>query len=317
VLYGNALLVYHVYCDLNGPIPDHEQCPISRTLLLAFLSSCAGGASGSTLSNYVAGIKAWHLLHSQSWNIHQDELCLTLQGAARLAPRNSICAKRPPVTIDDLKIIRANLNMNDPGDAAVYACTVITFYCIPRLGEFTVPNVREKFEPMKYISRRDIFMLKDKDGLPVIKFRIPVTKCDPSGEDVQCAPQSGCVTDPETALQNHLRLNPAPPNAHLFAWKHPRSGLRPLSKMQVMNKLVIVAKQNNLADLKGHSLCIGGTLFYLLKGVPFDVVKVIGHWAGEAFTLYLRDHVLILALFLQANQQLFNNFMRVAVPPVR
>jgi hypothetical protein len=84
--------------------------------------------------------------------------------------------------------------MNDPGDAAVYACTVITFYCVARLGEFTVPNIREKFEPMKYISRRDISMLKDKDGLPVIKFRIPVTKCDPSGEDVQCAPQPGCVT---------------------------------------------------------------------------------------------------------------------------
>jgi hypothetical protein len=95
-----------------------------------------------------------------------------------------------------------------------------------------------------------------------------------------------------------------------------RRGLRPLSKTQVTNKLAIVAKRNNLADLKGHSLRIGGTLFYLLKGVPFDVVKVIGRWAGEAFTLYLRDHALILAPFLQANQQLFNNFMRVAVPPV-
>ena len=86
VLYGNALLTYHVYCDFNGPIPDHEHCPISGTLLLAFLSSCAGGASGSALSNYAAGIKAWHLLHGQSWNIPQDELRLTLQGAARLAP---------------------------------------------------------------------------------------------------------------------------------------------------------------------------------------------------------------------------------------
>jgi hypothetical protein len=29
-----------------------------------------------------------HLLHGQAWDIHQDELCLTLQGAARLAPIN-------------------------------------------------------------------------------------------------------------------------------------------------------------------------------------------------------------------------------------
>jgi hypothetical protein len=242
VLYRNALLVYHVYCDLNGPIPDHEHCPISRTLLLMFLSSCAGAASGSTLSNYAAGIKAWHLLHGQAWNIHQDELCLTLQGAARLALCNSKRAKHPPVPLDDLKIIQASLNLNDPGDVAIYACTVITFYCVARLGKFTVPNMWEKFEPMKYISHRNVYSLKDKDGLPVIKFRIPVAKCDASGEDVQCVPQPGWVIDLEAALQNHLRFNPAPPDAHLFAWKHPRSSLRPLSKMQVMNKLAVIAK---------------------------------------------------------------------------
>ena len=83
-----------------------------------------------------------------------------------------------------------------------------------------------------------------------------------------------------------------------------------------MSKLADIAKQNNLANLKGHSLQIGGTLFYLLKGIPFDVVKVISHWAGEAFMLYLRDHVLVLAPFLQSDQQLFNNFMHIAMPPM-
>jgi len=229
VLYGNALLTYHVYCDLNGPIPDRERCPISGTLLLAFLSSCAGGASGSALSNYAAGIKAWHILHGQPWNIPQDELRLTLQGAVRLAPRSSKVLSVLP-SLDDLKIIHAGRNLSDPCDAAMYACTVITFYCVARLGEFTVPNIREKFEPTKHITRSDVSTLRDKDGLPVLKFRIPVTKCEVTGEDVQCAPQMGCVTNPETALQNHLRINPAPPDAHLFAWKHPRGGLRPLSK---------------------------------------------------------------------------------------
>ena len=286
-------------------------------LLLAFLSSCAGGASGSALSNYVAGVKAWHLLHGQPWTIPQDELQLMLQGAARLAPRSSKRAKQPPVTVDDLKIIHAYLDMNDPCNAAIYACTVTTFYCIARLGEFTVPNIRKRFKPTKHIMHQDISTLKDQNGLPVLKFRIPVTKCEATGEDVQCAPQAGCVTDPEAALQNHFRLNLAPSDAHLFTWKHPKSGLRPLSKTQVMNKLVEVAKRSNLADLKGHSLRIGGTLFYLLKGVPFDVVKVIGRWAGEAFTLYLREHALILAPFLQADQQIFNKLMRIAMPPVR
>ncbi|KAG8221440.1 hypothetical protein J3R82DRAFT_1631 [Butyriboletus roseoflavus] len=57
-LYGNALLIYHVYCDLNGPIPNHKHCPILGTLLLIFVFSCVEGISGSTLVNYAAGIKA-------------------------------------------------------------------------------------------------------------------------------------------------------------------------------------------------------------------------------------------------------------------
>ena len=104
-LYGNGLLIYHIYCDLNGPIPEYEHCPISGTLLLSFLSSCAGGIAGSTLTNYAASIKAWHILHSQPWNIHQDELRLTLQGAARYAPNHSKQDKRLPMTVKDLKII--------------------------------------------------------------------------------------------------------------------------------------------------------------------------------------------------------------------
>ena len=88
-LYGNGLLIYHIYCNLNGPIPEHECCPISGTLLLSFLSSCTGGIAGSMLANYAASIKAWHILHGQPWNIHQDELRLTLQGAARYMPNHS------------------------------------------------------------------------------------------------------------------------------------------------------------------------------------------------------------------------------------
>lgn len=40
-------------------------------------------------------------------------------------------------------------------------------------------------------------------------------------------------------------------------------------------------------NLKGHGIHIGATLEYLLCGVPFDVVKSLGHWGSEAFILYL------------------------------
>ena len=221
------------------------------------------------------------------------------------------------MTVKDLKIIRNNLNLNDPGDAAIYACIAVGFYCAARLGEFTVPNLREKFDPEKYITWNNFMVLTDQHGLPILKFHLPITKCEPKGEDMQCTPQPICLTDPQFALDNHLHLNPAPHDAHLFAWKHPKTSLHPLMRTQVTNKLTEIMKHNNLADLKGHSLQIGGTLFYLLKGVPFNVIKVIGRWAGKSFVLYLRLHALILAPYLQANKQVFDNFVQIAMPPVQ
>ncbi|KAH9913276.1 hypothetical protein B0H21DRAFT_669165, partial [Amylocystis lapponica] len=53
------------------------------------------------------------------------------------------------------------------------------------------------------------------------------------------------------------------------------------------------------APLKGHGLRIGGTLEYLLRGRPFEVVKAIGRWSGDSFQLYLRKHAVILAPYLQ------------------
>jgi hypothetical protein len=60
----------------------------------------------------------------------------------------------------------------------------------------------------------------------------------------------------------------------------------------------------NLPDLKGHGIQIGGTLEYMLRGVPFDVVKAMGRWSRDAFMLYLRDHALILAPYIQAQPHL-------------
>ena len=52
-------------------------------------------------------------------------------------------------------------------------------------------------------------------------------------------------------------------------------------------------------DLKGHGIRIGGMLEFLLHGVPFDVMKSLGWWSSEALTLYLRQHAIIIAPYIQ------------------
>ena len=177
-----------------------------------------------------------------------------------------------------------------------------------------------KFNPMKHITRAGLSFTQNHQNLPVIKFAIPVTKTSPTGEDVHCAPHIlPSPSDPKTALDNHTQTNGGNVESHLFAWKHPTGGLHPLSKKEVIKCIDSITKAHpNLPDLKGHSLCIGGTLFYLLKGVPFDVVKTMGHWSSESFTLlYLQHHALILAPFLQSQPDILNNLRQYILPPVR
>lgn len=72
-VYGSGLLVFNIFCDKNG-IPDPLRCPASTPLVLLFISQCAGFYSGSTLANYVFGVKAWHIVHGQPWSIDDDQI---------------------------------------------------------------------------------------------------------------------------------------------------------------------------------------------------------------------------------------------------
>jgi len=314
--YGAGLLLFHIFCDTHS-IPEDQRCPVEPTLLLSFLSSCAGSYSGSTLSNYAAALRAWHLLHGRPWLVQPNELKAILDGATALAPPSSKRQQRLPFSPDLICAIRHNFNLANPLDAAVFACLTTTFYAIARLGEFTVPSTKHPFDPQKHISRSGISDATDRNNLQVKKFCLPRTKSSASGEDAFWAAQTG-PSDPKAALENHLLINPAGPNDHLFAWMHPSAGLRPLSKYQFLKRMSAAATASNIPNFKGHSLRIGGTLEYLLRGVPFDVVKSMGRWSGESFTIYLRHHANILAPYLQASPALEPFIQRtIAMLPVR
>ncbi|KAI6018397.1 hypothetical protein EDC04DRAFT_2869983 [Pisolithus marmoratus] len=246
-LYGTGLLVFHVFYKCR--------CPISSKLLAAFLVSCAGAHLGSTLANYAAGIHAWHIVHGHHWMINEAEYKAMLEGAMRLAPNSSKQPCRALFMTDILSFLHNVLDKDEPCNAAILSCITVSFFCLARLSEFT--------------------------GLLVMIFHLPSTKCLPRGKTVQCAPQPDPNLDPHYVLENHFHLNLAPTSAHLFAWHHPTSGLRPLSKTEVTKKIAAIARLHpETPNLKGHSLWIRGMLFYLLNNVPFKVVKTMGWWSG-------------------------------------
>ena len=228
--YGSGLLNFHVYCDQKG-IPEEERAPASPILINAFVSSLAGAYSGSTIDNYVYGIRAWHLLHGVRWQMDVAELEVLLRAAEKSTPPSSRRKKRVPYTTEFILAIRRHLNLDQPRDAAVYSCLTTTFYAAARLGEFTVPNL-SAFDREKHVKLSDVRIEHDRNGLSSTVFHIPKTKASMHGEDVSWSKQSG-DTDPEAAFAHHLALNQPPADGHLFAYLK-NSRFRPLDRKSVV-----------------------------------------------------------------------------------
>ncbi|GLB39889.1 putative tyrosine recombinase [Lyophyllum shimeji] len=309
--YGAGLLVYHVFCDRKD-IPEEQRAPASQVLMASFVSSIAGAYAGQSVSNYLYGVRAWHILHGVPWSINEPEMEALLKAADKVAPSTSKRKKRRPYTPDFITAVQRHLDLNDPLDAAVDACLSTTFYTAARLGEFTVPRL-DAFRPEEHIKPSDVRHETDRNGLKSTVFHIPRTKTQPiEGEDVSWSAQHG-PTDPERSLNNHLKVNEPPANGHLFAYKY-KNTHRPLTKPKFLQRLAKAARDADLDPLQGHGIRIGATLEYLLRGIPFDVVKVKGRWSSDAFILYLTKHAQILAPYMQAIPEVHETFTHLTMP---
>jgi hypothetical protein len=170
------------------------------------------------------------------------------------------------------------------------------------------------FQPSIHVKACNIHHNEDCHGLKVTMLHLPRTKVSTQGEDIYFAAQPGDF-DPLHTLANHLWINNPPPLAHLFSWCH-RGGLHPLTRSEFLRALERASIKLGIEPLKGHGLRIRGTLEYLLHGLSFEMVKVMGRWAGDAFIGYLRQHTIVLAPYLQ-DTPILEPFMRYTLPPVR
>jgi hypothetical protein len=124
------------------------------------------------------------------------------------------------------------------------------------------------------VSKSRLSYDQSREGLQVTVLHIPHTKIAHRGEDVCWSKQEG-LTNPDAALAHHLEINNLPNDAHLFAY-HYKMGHRPLTKSKFITELVKAVWVASLEPLQGHGIRIGSTLEYLLRGMPFDIMKVKG-----------------------------------------
>jgi hypothetical protein len=170
--------------------------------------------------------------------------------------------------------------------------------------------------------------------LQVTVLRLPRTKVSPSGEDIYWGTQLSLDCDPNWAVENHLRVNAgANDTEHFFAYRVPPK--KPCGKKRAQTAHTTpehlaltfaifsarIKKAATAAKIKlppAHAFRIGGTTEYLLRGLPFEVVKHMGRWAGESFKLYIRKHAEIMAPYLEEHEEATATVIRaIELPPVR
>lgn len=312
-VYGSGLLAFHVWCD-RAHVSERDRAPASGSLISLFISSMAGGFAKDTVSNYLAGVRAWHILHYIPWNIDQPQYQTMLKAIDSVAPPSSKKPKRKPCRVEHLVALRQAIDISTPMGAAMWACITSLFYGMARLGELTVPNVKA-FVPGKCVEIGNVTENEDRNDLKVTVIRIPFTKTsrakgNPDGEDIFWAKQNN-KTDPQFALQNHIAINNPESGEHLFSYCASAQDRRPLTRHTLMVEMTRALRKAGQEPLKGHSFRIGGTLEYLLRNVPFEVVKTKGRWASDAFRVYLREHAQIMAPYVQDVPSLRDEFIKL------
>jgi hypothetical protein len=133
--YGAGLLMWHCFCD-DRAISKQGRAPASQALLSAFVAHMAATYSGKTISNYLHGVRAWHVLHSVPWQLDKNEMETMLCAADKLTPASSKRKKQCPYTPGFIVALKQQMDLEDPLDAAVFACLTTCFYTTARLREF-------------------------------------------------------------------------------------------------------------------------------------------------------------------------------------
>ncbi|CAE7121611.1 unnamed protein product [Rhizoctonia solani] len=283
--YSSTIQRFLTFCS-DQNIPAARIFPSDEVVLCAFAASFAHRASGGSLANTMAALKAWHALHNMPWN-GGPRLSYLTKGVANCAPLAATRPIRPGVTIAHLRDLHEALDLSNAKDAAIYAIACVAFWGMCRLGEL-LGSSRLKHDPSKLPSRSSL------KGMPLVgqplDLHLPCTKTSQrEGATIRLLPQNG-RTDPIYAVSNHLYVNSSNQTSdHLFAYRSDALGPpRCITKEQFLTRCNEIWTAKGKARLSGHNFRIGGANHLIDREVPSDIVKSMGRWKSGAYYKYWR-----------------------------
>ncbi|KIY47934.1 hypothetical protein FISHEDRAFT_74168 [Fistulina hepatica ATCC 64428] len=218
--YAAGPLRFTQFCD-HWAITESERMPASPTLLATFVAEYASTVSGKAINNWLAGIRAWHIMADATWPADHNWLHLSRKSAA-LQGRHHCHTKRAPVSMRHLLCLQQSLDLNCPRDACIWATVLTMFFGCRRLGEL-LPISAARFSTDFVVSRGATFKqnLSADSTASSFLLHLPWTKTTRKlGFDliVTSCPQDP-LHCPLWAIHAHLSANASlPPSAPFFSY---------------------------------------------------------------------------------------------------
>lgn len=279
--YTSSINTFLKFCQSHR-IPSDQTFPASDYLLCAFIAELSPTLSKNTISNYLSGIRAWHIRNGFPF-ARSDRLNLIAKASR---PLSKPLPPRPPVTLEMLEALSVNLDLGNSRDACVFACACTAFWGLARLGEllpssYNFDRGNPPFPRVNSIS-------PGREGS--LKLTLPWTKVKKwVGETIILSLQEG-LSNPIKALETHSRISSIAQDSLLFSYRD-EHGVTILLKRQFLARCNDIwnATTFNSQSPTGHSFRIGGTSHLLLCGIHPDIIKKAGRWSSDSFLRYWRN----------------------------
>jgi hypothetical protein len=273
------------FCEGLG-INKVDVLPAPEDLLIAWASSFAGRFAGKTVGAKLSAVRKEHERQGMPWS-GSERLRRIIKGIEEMRPASSYRPKRAPVTIDMLTNLNKGLSRTSGLDICVRAICLLSFFCQIQSGEVLPPTQHlSKFNPLYHATFAHIAESMADNG--ALNLHLPWSKTQKACGDDIWIPCQEAPLDPIHAIHKHFIKNGLELKHPIAAYCNAQGNLVTLTISKFVRWVNQILRTTNkrYPRITGHCFCSGGTTFYLISGVPPDMVKKFSCWRSHAFLEY-------------------------------
>ena len=258
--------------------------PASSHTICGYVQFLSRAIKPPTIKNYLSGVKTLHTFLGYKYQFSEDfHLQLVLRGISRLNPHVPQRAKT--MTPEIFRSIHHTMDHDSSLQRAVWACGVMLFYTMTRLGSI-LPSSLKPRSSQGFLTRDRINFCAEGLLITLLqtktiqfgrrRLHIPLLRWD----SFLC---------PVKAYERHLALLPGCSHVPAFVFVQD-GGIEWLTKSLFITSFRDMAETAGVRDaslLTGHSFRRGGATWAFEAGLPGELIQISGDWASDAYKQYL------------------------------